>query len=115
MSFDVCLKKDDEIVSVANHEEGGTYAVGGSTDADLNITYNYSWFYYDCFDKNAGLRWLNGKVAKDTIGRLERTVQELGTKQYTDYWAATPGNAGYALNILLNWAKEHPEATFEVC
>ncbi|QLE46504.1 hypothetical protein FD723_40545 (plasmid) [Nostoc sp. C052] len=25
------------------------------------------------------------------------------------YWAATPGNAGYALNILLQWTVEYPD------
>ena len=30
-----------------------------------------------------------------------------------DYWAPTPGNAGYALNILLDWARQYPEATFD--
>ena len=30
-----------------------------------------------------------------------------------DYWAATPGNAGKALNILLKWAKQFPDATFK--
>ena len=28
------------------------------------------------------------------------------------YWKPTPGNAGYALNILLGWAREHPDAVW---
>lgn len=30
------------------------------------------------------------------------------------YWKSTPGNAGYMLNILLSWAKQHPNARWSV-
>lgn len=131
MSYDVSLEQDGKPVKVDQHEEGGTYALGGIEEASLNITYNYSWFYYRYIDKKEGLRWLYGKKAKDCIGILELAVEELGTKQYevqesgfnlmdksthhlkhVDYWAPTPGNAGHALNILLQWAKKYPEAVF---
>ncbi len=77
------------------------------------MTYNYAWFYFRFLDKE-GLEWLNGKKAKDTIVKLKAAVAELGTRMYGDYWAATPGNAGHALDTLLKWAELHPEATFEV-
>lgn len=120
MSYWVSLEKDKKIIKVKPFEEGGTYVLGGSDEADLNITYNYGWFYWKCLDKKAGLKWLNGKLAKDCIGKLEKTIKELGTNrykrdnEYPDYWAPTPGNAGYALNILLKWAKMNPEAKFKV-
>lgn len=95
-------------------EAGGTYAVGGSADTGLNITYNYSQLYHKALDHKDGLRWLHGKAAGYCIDRLRAAVAELGTDQDPDYWRVTPGNAGYALSILLWWATLHPEGVFEV-
>lgn len=114
MSHWVSLLKDGSTVDVLPFEEGGTYQVGGCTDATLNITYNYSPFYYKYLSYTKGLRWLHDKNAKDCIETLESAVQTLGTVRDDDYWAETPGNAGYALSILLGWAKEHPDAKFKV-
>ena len=101
-------------VIVDRHAEGGTYAIGGIKEADLNITYNYSKHYYRCLNSENGLRFLNGKQAKDTIKDLESAVKLLGTKNDSDYWEATAGNAGYALSILLKWAKQYPNAVWKV-
>ena len=54
--------KDGSICQVPSHAEGGNIVVGGTTDASMNITYNYSWFYYRVLDKYKGLRWLYGKT-----------------------------------------------------
>lgn len=113
-SFDVELKKDGELVQVDNHSEGGTHVLGGTTDAELNVTYNYSGHFFREFHSGLGLRWLNGKKAVDCVSRLESAVKALGVERDSDYWADTPGNAGYALSILLDWAKQHPDAVFEV-
>lgn len=135
MSYDIGLYKTknstDDPVEVEMFAEGGTQVMGGSSQAELNITYNYSWFYYLLLDEKNGLRWLYGKQAKDCIERLRTAVGKLGKNQYVvhdegyqfndpgthhlthiDYWASTPGNAGHALDILLRWASEHPEAYF---
>jgi hypothetical protein len=101
-------------VQVSSFEEGGTYALGGSTKADLNITYNYSPFYYEHIDKDAGLRWLDGKVAKDTVAVLQIAVDALGSIRDEDYWKKTPGNAGYALSILLVWAMLYPDGVWRI-
>jgi len=163
MSWWVYLKKGDgEVCEVEKHSEGGTCVLGGTSDAEINITYNYSPFYYKYLDKKEGLRWLNGRKAKDCIKKLENAVAKLGTKRNTKpfwtispfyiirggrvkkswlhknwdnpkneklrnrlrkegvledggaYWKPTPGNAGYDLNILLQWARQHPEGIFEV-
>ena len=114
MSYDIDLRNiDGEIVEVDNHEEGGTYAIGGVTQGSLNITYNYSKFFYDHLDKKEGIRWLYGKKARYTKERLRKAIDILGTKQYRDYWAPTPGNAGHALSVLLKWAEQHPIAVWE--
>ena len=115
MSWDVRLydPETNKAVPVESHTEGGTYVMGGLPEAVLNITWNYSWFYYRVLDKESGLRWIYGKTGEECAPRLEKAVEELGTRRNADYWADTPGNAGHALNILLGWAKQHPTAVFE--
>ena len=100
-------------VQVALHREGSTYPMDGTTNAALTITYNYSKLYRESLDKDDGIRWLIGKKASECIARLHGAIRKLGTVQDDDYWKATPGNAGYALSILLKWAKQHPDAVFE--
>lgn len=115
MSYWVYLNGEDgAAVEAPRHAEGGTVAVGGVARAELNITYNYSEHYYATLDEDDGLRWLDGRKAKDVEPALRKAVDELGTEQSDDYWDGTPGNAGHALSILLDWAQQHPEATFEV-
>lgn len=115
MSWWVYLKKNGEAIKVKQqHQEGRTYKIGGNPSAELNITYNYSIYYYKYLDKQKGLRWLNGKKAKNCINQLKIAVKKLGVKQNKDYWKPIKGNAGYALNILLVWAKDHPNAFFTV-
>lgn len=116
MSYDVDLVRNGSIVEVEHHEaEGGTYVLGGTTEASLNITYNYYSAYKIADTDYPGLaEKLDGKRAEETMPWLEAMVEKLGTERYRDYWASTPGNAGYALSILLRWAKQHPDATWEV-
>jgi hypothetical protein len=115
MSHDVSLLDENgKPVIVENHSEGGTYVVGGTTEACLNITYNYGSFYYEFLDKEKGLEWLDDKKASETISQLKHAIQELGTTRDSNYWSSTSGNAGYALNILLSWAKQYPNAIWEV-
>ena len=95
-----------EIVEVPRFQEGGSQVLGGTTVGDLNVTYNYR-KHYDFKD-------LNGQVAGDMIEDLEIDVQKLGVVRTNDYWDPTPGNVGFALSILLAWARRHPTAVFEV-
>jgi len=113
MSYDLGLYKDKKAVVVKLFVEGGTYPVAGSVIAELNVTYNYGWFFFHLLDKKKGIRWLYGKQAKNTLKRLSKAVKELGTHTDRNYWLPTPGNAGYTLNILRNWAKQHPTATWQ--
>lgn len=113
MSYDIhLLDEDGRSIAVENHEEGGTYVLGGTPTADLNVTYNYSRFYYEHLDSEKGIRWLYGKKASETVERLEKAVAVLGVQQHSDYWRKTSGNAGYALAILLRWARQHPTAVW---
>lgn len=93
-------------VTVQLHQEGGTYCLGGTTDADLNVTYNYHSF----FPWNS----LHDKTGAETETLLRAACAELGTETDPDYWKPTPGNAGYSLSILLGWAEAHPEGVWRV-
>jgi hypothetical protein len=123
MSFGVVLDQYDKegnsfrCTSQHNRQEGGTQVVGGTKDCDLNITYNYSPFYREIFPvqynqngngsvtmETTGLRWLTYKTGAEAIPILEHCVQRLGTKRSEDYWAS----------ILLEWAREFPDARFWV-
>ena len=108
------VDESGEPVKVDKFQDGGTQVIGGSEEASLNVTYNYSKFYCVLLDKRLSLNWLNGKKACLCESRLRLAVQTLGLWRDTDYWAGTPGNAGWALNILLEWAVANPEATFRV-
>ena len=115
MSYWVYLRDaTGDSVEAPHHAEGGTFAVTGMPVAELNVTYNYSQYFYNTLDADDGLRWLDGKTAKDAVPVLKQAVARLGTNQSDDYWEATEGNAGHALSILLDWANQHLDATFEV-
>jgi hypothetical protein len=113
MSYDIDLVDEEgKICKVKRHAEGGTYVVGGTEEAHLNVTYNYSDHFYETLDEEEGIRWLYGKSGRECTTRLEAAVKALSTERSNDYWEKTPGNAGYALSTLLKWAKEHPNAKF---
>jgi hypothetical protein len=115
MSWWVSLNDEKgDPLSVDSHSEGGTYVLGGTHEASLNITYNYSEYYYKWINKEFGLRWLDGQRAWETINALAVAVENLGAKRDDDYWAATEGNAGYAASILLAWAKQHHDGIWRV-
>lgn len=108
MSYWIYLKNDKgEVATVDAHQEGGTYVMGGTPEAELNVTYNYS----KIFSIN---EHLNGKIAEETLPLLAQKVAEYGTERDDDYWKPTEGNVGYMLNILHGWAEQHPAYHWEV-
>ena len=123
MSWTIWLLNDKgQILHVKFHNFGSTVEVHidkvssyvGTTEAEIDLTYNYSPYYYQYIDKEEGLRWIYGKKAKETISRFESAIRHLGVEQDRNYYKATPGNAGYALSILLSWAKEHPNGIWKI-
>ena len=90
--------------------EGGTYRLGGQSEAELNVTYNYSQ-HFD-FKKLDGLSAVEAeKILLDAIGRLGNDADE-------DYWKPTEGNAKRAIQALLDFAhyaiKNKIECSFNV-
>ena len=123
MSYWVYLKdKDGNMLQVPSHSEGGTRVMGGTTEAELNVTVNYYAQFVkvnldfrerDSVGRN-GKTAIHGKRAGDLIPQLKDAVKTLGTVRDDNYWSSTPGNAGFALSILLRWAELHPDGVFEV-
>jgi len=90
------------------HTEGGTYVVGGTAFAELNVTYNYS--------KKFKFPDLHGRLARETINELKEAVERLskGPDDSKDYWQPTDGNVMRACGCLLAFAEEHPEGVWRV-
>lgn len=112
MGWDISLVDDaNNPVQVAPHTEGSIIAVGGTTEADIGVTFNY----HECY-RLVGfeMRDMDGKSGLETAPLLEAAVAKLGTKRFDNYWAPTLGNAGHALNVLLGWAKQHPAAKWRI-
>jgi len=112
MSYDIELRdpvtgKVLELDS-AHHMRGGTYALGGTTLAELNITYNYAKHFYELYG-DKGIRFLYGKTGAESIPHLEDGINLLGDDADEDYWKPTEGNAKRALCNLLALAQMRPD------
>ena len=92
--------------------KGGTYAVGGTTEAWLNITYNYSKHYYRVFGEN-GIRTLYGLTGDESIPLLQKAISQLNDDIDPNYWEATEGNAKKALRGLLEFALMRPDCIWD--
>jgi len=119
MSYDIMLHYNEIPAEVPMHAEGNVIAFNpetnetGMTSAEINITWNYSKFFYEHLDAERGIRWLYGKTGRETVERLKKAVEVLGTETDEDYWKPTPGNAGHILNVLAGWAELHPDAVWD--
>lgn len=116
MSYDICLcdpvtKKTLEFSS-PHTMAGGTYQLGGTTEAWLNVTWNYGKFYRRVFGEN-GIRALYGKSGAESIGMLEKAISELGDDANGNYWEATEGNAKRPLIQLLAFARMRPDGVWD--
>ena len=110
MSYDIriCDKGTYETVTLPERHYlgGGTFAIDGTPEAWLNVTYNYGEFYYDLMDEDKGIRAIYGIPLRDAIGLLDGTIAKLGTEPPDDdYWKSSPGNARKALENLRDLAK----------
>lgn len=116
MSYDIRLVDPHSGESLdldkTHHMKGGVYAIGGTTEAWLNVTYNYAPFFYQIFGDD-GIRILYGKTGRESIPLLEDAIARLGDDVTDDYWGATEGNAKQALTDLLELAKMCPEGVWQ--
>ena len=100
MGYSIRIKRADggDAVLPEKHDiTGGTYAVGGTRDAWLYITYNYAAIFARVMG-DGGVNQLDGGCVKDSVPVLEKAIAALGEAQPdADYWKATDGNAKKAL------------------
>ena len=117
---------------------GGTFALGGTSEASLNITYNYSrWYYIDgvfpCIEDplypegRGGIRSIYGMsgaesipVLKYAIAALEVRTDDIDAEERrkceeqgaTGYWMPTRENAIKPLYQLLAMAQLRPDGVW---
>ena len=106
MSYDIYLidPVTHETIEFDNphHMRGGTYQVGGSSEAWLNITYNYADYYYEATEndprffgslpddrpdenpRNLGIRGIYGKTGAETIKMLSDMIHRIESKYKKD-------------------------------
>lgn len=113
---------------------GGTYAVGGTDELWLNITWNYSEWYckQGVFETSAeeseGIRAIYGLSGADSIPVLQKAIctlqsmnEDIGEEKLrkykemgvTGYWIPTRSNAIKPLYQLLAMAKIRPDGVWE--
>ena len=99
----------ETIVFDTPHEmRGGTYALNGSREAWLNVTYNFGTHFYRVFGED-GIRSLYGKSGAESIPILSAAIEQLGDETDPDYWKATEGNAKRPLIQLRAMAQLRPD------
>lgn len=124
MSYDIRLKhpitgKTLEL-DTPHQMKGGTYAMGGTKECHLNITYNYGGIFAKAFGDNgphairtASIRDLYGKFGHESIPVIESAISKLGDDVDENYWKATEGNTKAALIQLLTLAKLRPDGIWD--
>ena len=133
MSYDISLTDpvtgETLQLDVPHHMRGGTYAVGGTTEAHLNVTWNYAKHYYRVFTPAplrpgvdphhaneggtvGGIRAIYGLTGAESIPVLKSAIDQLGDDVHPDYWDPTEGNAKRALTQLLALAQMRPDGVW---
>lgn len=140
MSYDIRLLDPvtrEPIMLESKHAmTGGTFAIGGTQEAWLNVTYNYaSWYYRDgVFPEEAeakgskGIRTIYGLSGAESIPLLKQAIHALESldeniseedrmqykKQGVDgYWMPTRENAIKPLYQLLALAQMRPDGVWD--
>lgn len=116
MSYDIYLKDPEgghgPVELAEKHQlSGGTYAVGGTRLAELNVTYNYSQHFYRLLG-DKGIRTIYGMYAEDAIPLLQKAADSLSGEPSGDYWSPTDGNVKKTLLDLIELAKLCPRGVF---
>jgi hypothetical protein len=116
MSYDIDLLDPvtKEVLQLDEKHQmtGGTYAIGGTKDASLNITYNYADFFYKTLG-DKGIRTIYGMTGADSIKILMDAANQLEDDVSDNYWDATEGNAKRALLHLIALAQLRPDGVWQ--
>lgn len=112
MSYDInlCYPGTTEVIQLSEKHQllGGTYQLGGSWNASLNITYNYSPIFYRILGEK-GIRVIYGLTGEESMPILKKAIAELSGDTDVNYWKPTEGNAKAALKNLVSLAIIHPK------
>lgn len=116
MSYDISLvdlvTRETLEVESPHQMRGGTYVLGGTSEAWLNITYNYGRFYREVFGEK-GIRTIYGMTGAESIPVIKAAMDKLGDDVDPDYWKPTQGNAKKALAGLLALAQMRPDGVWD--
>lgn len=144
MSYDIRLcdpvKKETILTEQPHQITGRIYAVGGTQEMWLNVTYNYSRWYYldgvfppavpdeDYHGGRGGIRSIYNMsgaesipVLKQAISALESCKEDISEKERQDYeahgatgyWMPARENAIRPLYQLLSFAQMRPDGIWE--
>jgi len=117
MSYDIRLINPITTETIEADEPhlfaGGTYAVGGTTELWLSVTYNYADLFSRVFGR-VGIRNIHGMTGAQSIPVLRHAAGQLDGTASNNYWDATPGNAKAALLQLLELAALGPNGVWDV-
>lgn len=116
MSYDLELydpATEEVCILDAPHQmKGGTYVLGGTDKAELNITHNYCKHFQRVLGEE-GIRTIYGMTGAESIPLLNQAIQQLGDDYSEDYWAATEGNAKRALRQVKALAQLRPDGVWQ--
>lgn len=118
MSYDISLKdpvtKETIEVKDAHFMRGGTYALDGTKELWLNVTYNYGKIFRrpEVLGEE-GIRTIYGMTGAESIPVLQNAIANLGDDTDPDYWEPTDGNAKRPLCQLLAMAQMRPDGIWD--
>jgi hypothetical protein len=116
MSYDISLNDPvtNEVIELDSPHQmrGGTYCLGGTKEAALNVTYNYCSIFKKVFG-DRGIRTIYGKTGAESILMFQQAIDQLSDDVSEDYWKATEGNAKVALLQLKAIAQLRPDGIWD--
>lgn len=116
MSYDISLcdpvTRQTLTVDQPHQIRGGTYALGGTQELWLNVTWNYAPIFYRVMGEK-GIRTIYGMTGAESIPVLKHAVSQLKDDVSNDYWEKTEGNAKRALCGLLAFATMRPDGVWD--
>ncbi len=116
MSYDITLldpvSRSPIQLDDVHFMKGGTYAVGGTREAWLNVTWNYAPHYYRAMGEK-GIRTIYGMSGADSIPVLSDAASKLSDEPSENYWEPTEGNAKRPLMQLIALAKMRPDGIWD--